>query len=94
MEVIMNHEREHIQQRHWLDLLLVELMCIVQWFNPFAWIYVHLVRQNHEYLADEQAFAAYGRSGHLSGGTFKPVVGSPCLQSHQLLQLFTKQKKI
>ena len=55
MEVIMNHEREHIQQRHWLDLLLVELMCIVQWFNPFAWIYVHLVRQNHEYLADEQA---------------------------------------
>jgi len=55
MEVIMNHEREHIQQRHWLDLLLVELICIVQWFNPFAWIYVHLVRQNHEYLADEQA---------------------------------------
>jgi TonB family protein len=55
MEVIMNHEREHIQQRHWLDLLMVELICIVQWFNPFAWIYVHLVRQNHEYLADEQA---------------------------------------
>src|SRR5665647_1162767 len=55
MEVIMNHEREHIQQRHWLDLLLVELICIVQWFNPFAWIYVHLVRQNHEYLADERA---------------------------------------
>ncbi|MCK9412075.1 MAG: TonB family protein [Prolixibacteraceae bacterium] len=55
MEVIMNHEREHIQQRHWLDLLLVELICIVQWFNPFAWIYLHLVRQNHEYLADEQA---------------------------------------
>ena len=55
MEVIMNHEREHIQQRHWLDLLLVELICIMQWFNPFAWIYLHLVRQNHEYLADEQA---------------------------------------
>lgn len=55
MEVIMNHEREHIQQRHWLDLLLVELICMVQWFNPFAWIYVHLVRQNHEYLADEKA---------------------------------------
>ncbi len=36
MEEIINHEREHIQQRHWFDLLLVELICIVQWFNPFA----------------------------------------------------------
>ena len=55
MEEIMNHEQEHIQQRHWFDLLLVELLCIAQWFNPFAWIYAHLVRQNHEYLADESA---------------------------------------
>jgi len=55
MEEIMNHEQEHIRQRHWFDLLLVELICIVQWFNPFAWVYAHLVRQNHEYLADESA---------------------------------------
>ncbi|MEI7830375.1 MAG: TonB family protein [Prolixibacteraceae bacterium] len=55
MQEIMNHEREHIQQRHWLDLLLVELLCVVQWFNPFAWIYARLVRQNHEFLADEKA---------------------------------------
>ena len=55
MQEIMNHEREHIQQRHWLDLLLVELICVVQWFNPFAWIYARLVRQNHEFLADEKA---------------------------------------
>jgi TonB family protein len=55
MEEIMNHEREHIQQRHWFDLLLVEMVCIAQWFNPFAWIYAHLVRQNHEFLADESA---------------------------------------
>lgn len=55
MEEIMNHEREHIRQRHWFDLLLVELICMVQWFNPFAWVYAHLVRQNHEYLADESA---------------------------------------
>ncbi len=55
MKEIMNHEREHIQQRHWLDLLLVELLCVVQWFNPIAWIYARLVRQNHEFLADEKA---------------------------------------
>src|SRR5665647_2936237 len=52
---IVNHEREHIQQRHWFDLLLVELLCMLQWFNPFVWIYARLIRQNHEYLADEMA---------------------------------------
>jgi len=52
---IVNHEREHIQQRHWFDLLLVELLCMLQWFNPFIWIYARLIRQNHEYLADGMA---------------------------------------
>ena len=52
---IINHEREHIEQNHWVDLILVEILCILQWFNPFAWVYAHLIRQNHEYLADERA---------------------------------------
>jgi len=52
---IINHEREHIEQNHWVDLMLVEILCILQWFNPFAWVYAHLIRQNHEYLADERA---------------------------------------
>src|SRR5665647_1697634 len=56
---IVNHEREHIQQRHWFDLLLVELLCMLQWFNPFVWIYARLIRQNHEYLADEKACLLY-----------------------------------
>ena len=24
----------HIRQKHWFDLVLVELLCILQWFNP------------------------------------------------------------
>ena len=52
---IVNHEIEHIRQRHWFDLLIAEILCMLQWFNPFVWVYAHLVRQNHEYLADEKA---------------------------------------
>ncbi len=52
---IVNHEREHIEQRHWFDLLLAEFLCMLQWFNPLVWVYAHLIRQNHEYLADEKA---------------------------------------
>ncbi|HOF21624.1 MAG TPA: carboxypeptidase-like regulatory domain-containing protein, partial [Bacteroidales bacterium] len=54
-EEIMNHELAHVRQNHWFDLLLCELLRAVQWINPFSWIYSGLIRQNHEYLADEQA---------------------------------------
>lgn len=52
---ILNHEMVHMRQKHWFDLLLVELMSLLQWMNPFAWICSALVRQNHEHLADEEA---------------------------------------
>ena len=54
-EQILNHEEVHVQQKHWFDLLLAELIRMIQWANPFAWIYTGFIRQNHEYLADEAA---------------------------------------
>ncbi len=55
VEQIMNHELVHVKQKHWLDLLLCELLHILQWANPFSWIYTGFIRVNHEYLADEAA---------------------------------------
>jgi hypothetical protein len=55
MEQIMNHEIVHVNQKHWFDLLFIELLCLVQWANPFVWIYTGFIRLNHEYLADEVA---------------------------------------
>jgi TonB family protein len=53
LDVIINHELVHVNQKHWLDLLLVELIRMVQWINPFVWIYTRFIKQNHEYIADE-----------------------------------------
>ena len=55
LDVIMNHELVHVNQKHWIDLVLVELLRIIQWINPFVWIYNGFIRQNHEYIADEVA---------------------------------------
>lgn len=52
-KMIFQHELAHITQRHWIDLFAAQVLCIVQWFNPFAWLYLTAIRQNHEYLADE-----------------------------------------
>ena len=50
---IIAHERVHIRQWHSLDLLILELVTIFLWFNPFIWLYRHAVKTLHEYLADE-----------------------------------------
>ncbi len=52
---IMNHEQEHIRQKHWIDLLMFETLRTIQWFNPAVWLYGQKIRQNHEYLADKYA---------------------------------------
>jgi TonB family protein len=50
---IIAHERVHIRQWHSLDLLILEIITIFLWFNPFVWLYRHAVKTLHEYLADE-----------------------------------------
>jgi len=51
-EEIILHEYVHIRQRHTLDILFGELLIIVNWYNPFAWLIRHSIRQNLEFIAD------------------------------------------
>ncbi len=49
---ILKHEQMHIKGKHSLDMLLVELLVMLQWFNPFAWLYRKAIDNNLEYLTD------------------------------------------
>lgn len=60
---IIAHEKVHIRERHWVDLLIAELLTVVFWFNPVVWWYERSIKQNHEYLADEGVLA----QGHNRG---------------------------
>lgn len=51
-EEIILHEYVHIRQRHTLDILLAELLVIIGWYNPFAWLIRYSIRQNLEFIAD------------------------------------------
>ena len=54
MENVLQHELIHVKQRHWIDLILGEILCVFNWFNPFAWQMRAAIRQNLEYIADQQ----------------------------------------
>ena len=53
LDVILAHEEVHIRERHWIDLLVIELFTLVFWFNPISWLLEQAIKQNHEYLADQ-----------------------------------------
>ncbi len=59
---VFRHEMVHAVQLHSLDLLFMEFVVAMLWFNPFVFVLLRYVRDNHEYLADH---LAHGERGSL-----------------------------
>jgi TonB family protein len=76
---IMNHEMVHIRQMHSFDLVLSSVLCAVQWFNPVAWYYSRFIRQNHEYLADEEALQLTSDPAVYRAVLLNQIAGSPVI---------------
>lgn len=53
LKEIIRHEFIHVKQRHTIDMLVAEWICILNWYNPFAWMIKAAIRQNLEYIADQ-----------------------------------------
>ncbi|MBR4365114.1 MAG: TonB family protein [Prevotella sp.] len=54
---ILTHERGHIRLRHSWDLLFVDLLTALQWFNPAMWMLRMDLRTIHEYEADGEVLS-------------------------------------
>lgn len=55
MKEMLAHEMEHVTQGHSIDVIVMELVTILQWYNPFVWLLKRSLRENHEFLADHGA---------------------------------------
>jgi bla regulator protein BlaR1 len=49
---VITHETAHVIQKHSWDIIFIELLCIVFWFNPLLYFIKHSIKLNHEFLAD------------------------------------------
>jgi len=54
-DVIEAHELVHVRHWHSVDVLLIETIAIINWFNPVVYIYKKGIRHIHEFIADRQA---------------------------------------
>jgi murein DD-endopeptidase MepM/ murein hydrolase activator NlpD len=55
---LLLHEFTHARQMHSIDVILLELILVLQWFNPFIYRYRLAFKEVHEYLADRGVLMA------------------------------------
>ncbi|GAB3198736.1 hypothetical protein ABID22_001939 [Pontibacter aydingkolensis] len=58
LDAILNHEQVHVKGWHTLDVLLSELSTIFYWFNPGGWLMKRAVKENLEFIADQNVLTA------------------------------------
>ncbi len=52
---ILNHEIAHIKGLHSVDILFIEILKIIFWFNPLVYAFKNALVLSHEYIADQQS---------------------------------------
>jgi len=67
-DTVIRHELVHIRQKHSADILFIEVLKVINWFNPFIYLVQRSLRAVHEYIADEQTASA--GSGTLAYSSF------------------------
>ena len=58
-DVIITHEQAHVHLHHSADVMIAQLFCALQWFNPAAWMLKRNLLEVHEFEADA-AVLGYG----------------------------------
>lgn len=51
--LVLAHEIKHLEARHWMDLYIAQLVTVLQWYNPAAWLMREELKTVHEYQADD-----------------------------------------
>ncbi|HOB84193.1 MAG TPA: M56 family metallopeptidase [Bacteroidales bacterium] len=57
-EEIIKHEQKHLDRKHFFDIVFIELVKILQWFNPVVYMFDRSLRAVHEYQADDECLSS------------------------------------
>lgn len=58
--IISAHEEVHAKQWHSADVLIIEAVMILNWFNPIVYFYRRAIKHIHEFIADSHAIKTAG----------------------------------
>lgn len=53
-QLVLDHERIHLNQKHTFDLILIEIVAAVFWFNPLVKVMQRFINSNLEFIVDQK----------------------------------------
>jgi len=83
--IIAVHEQVHARQWHSADVLIMEVVMIVNWFNPVVYFYRYAIKHIHEFIADNHAIKMAVSKADYAMLLLTQTFNSP---SHQLVSNF------
>lgn len=92
---LYTHELVHVNQKHTLDILFIELLKTIFWFNPIFIFYKKAIQLNHEFLADEKVVESHNDVSFYQSLLLQKVNGHQTIYlASNLNYLVTKKRLI
>jgi Zn-dependent protease with chaperone function len=54
VQQVIRHEWIHASQKHTIDVIWMECLLLINWYNPCAWLLRQAVRENLEFIVDRE----------------------------------------
>lgn len=88
-QLVSEHENIHAAQWHSVDVLLMEIVIIFNWFNPLVYLFRKELKNVHEFIADEGALKLSGSKKEYAMLLFSQTFETPI---NNLVNPFFNQK--
>ena len=86
-DTIIEHEKVHVFKKHSFDIIVLELISVIQWYNPFIWLIKKSIKEIHEFQADEKVIAQGFDSNSYFSFLLNKIVG---IQAMDFANCFNK----
>lgn len=91
---LYTHELVHVTQKHTLDILFIELLKVIFWFNPLFAFYKKAIQLNHEFLADEEIVKTYNNVPFYQNLLLQKGSGNPTIYLASNLNYAITKKRL
>jgi beta-lactamase regulating signal transducer with metallopeptidase domain len=95
LQMILKHEQVHVSQWHSIDIIAANLARVLQWINPFSWLYKRSLEENLEFIADYETVGQVSSKKEYQLTLVKASSSLPALAlTTQFYQSFIKKRII
>ncbi|NGP88470.1 M56 family metallopeptidase [Fodinibius halophilus] len=91
---ILDHELTHVRQFHSLDVLVIEFLKVIFWFNPFMYLYKQAIQLNHEFLADESVVSKASSASDYQEMLIRACSGKKTLNATSSIDFSLTKKRL